>query len=114
MPHTPGPWTWTEGWGSSDIINGVLGPDRQVVVDPIDGDGDPAFICKPEDIRLIAAAPEMYELLRDMEFHVMCHDRWEPMCPCCRGIASVGHDKDCRYDRVLTAILKAVKGSENA
>lgn len=114
MPHTPGPWTWTEGWGSDDIVTGVLGPDHQMVIDPLECDGDPAFCCKPEDIRLIVQAPEMYALLKELEF---CQQDFvgNAVCPICRMYSadahpSGGHESDCR----LAAVLKAVEGEENA
>lgn len=105
MPHTPGPWTYAyEGSGSHNVYD--LAKDDLVA----NCCGDKGFDESMANALLIAQAPAMYELLKEMEFHVMCHDHWEPMCPCCRGLLSTGHEDNCKYDAVLAAVLKAVEG----
>lgn len=114
MPHTPGPWTWTEGWGADDILTGILGPDRQLVIEPLEGDGDPAFRCKPEDIRVITQAPEMYALLKELEWSDRVCITLEPSgmqywangCPVCGSRTEHDHTLDCK----LATVLKAVEG----
>lgn len=112
MPHTPAPWTWTEGWGSDDICTGILGPEREMVVEPIEGDGDPAFRCSPGDIRLIAQAPAMYELLKEIASRSVFTDPSGGVISQCLicGAIGRGHSSDCR----LAAVLKAVEGEESA
>ncbi|MDX5592533.1 hypothetical protein [Pseudovibrio sp. SPO723] len=77
--HTPGPWQWVEeidyGYGYTTLE----GPDGQEVLttggindgdEPITYMGDDS---KPADLALIAAAPEMLELLEDfIDVYVKC------------------------------------------
>ena len=58
MSHTPGPWTYQEpGWDGLPYLTSTNG---EVVA---------TFFSEPEnssDIQLIAAAPELFEALRDI------------------------------------------------
>jgi hypothetical protein len=58
--HTPGPWTWTPNGSDVVIVDATGG--LVAVVRPDDRHSDRSFA----DIRLIAAAPELLEVLRDV------------------------------------------------
>lgn len=51
--HTPGPWQWTSVAGGWD---GVIGPSGLAICKLVENN--------PENARLIAAAPEMFDELR--------------------------------------------------
>ena len=92
MSYTPGPWTWGEDWPTIDKL-GTVYNDEDVEGEKIDKymdlqlygkdgkeiipvridhyeviwDGDPI---KPEDRRLIAAAPDLLVALKAMRFEI--------------------------------------------
>lgn len=105
MPHTPGPWR-AELTDPDDLEFDVIGPNH---VD----EGDCQYIttvlgmyCPDEsrsNARLIAQAPAMYELLKELEWSGEHHLHYS-MCPVCLSIGE--HEPDCK----LAAVLKAVEG----
>jgi hypothetical protein len=106
MPHTPGPWRWepiaddfpTEEEclvGSNGFVLLGLGQDA---------DGDHTMYVNPADKPLIAQAPAMYELLKELEWSAEHHLHYS-MCPVCYEIGE--HSFDCK----LAAVLKAVEGT---
>ena len=118
MPHTPGPWR-AESTAPDDLEFDVLGPNH---VD----EGDCQYIttvlgmyCPDEsrsNARLIAQAPAMYELLKEVEWssrvtrelgHPGGHVLAYPSCGFCLKTTGEGHSEDCR----LAAVLKAVEGT---
>lgn len=113
MPHTPGPWKWPldpsdlRSKKGDTILGSLQGPDGGSVlhVDYCDG-----MIAAYEfaDARLIAQAPAMYELLKEISDRSVFTDTSGlpiAMCLFCGAIGR-GHEKDCR----LAAVLKAVEG----
>ena len=110
MPHTPGPWKAAYYLNPDDgLYSSISGPDNAIVVDPIDGDGAAFMRIDDQDCRLIAQAPEMYELLKEIEWSkVDCRDGSIVVCPSCNNLECFGHEPDCR----LAAVLKAVEGEE--
>ncbi len=88
--HSPGPWT-VDDWM-------IRSADRESI---LDATGD-SF---PGDLDLAAAAPEMLELLREMEWSE------DDDCPICGGQrysrAQAGpHEPGCK----LAALLKRIEG----
>lgn len=59
--------------------------------------------------RLIAQAPEMYGLLKELEWSQFAEGGGDTRCPVCKGDAYpvYEHEPDCR----LAAVLKAVEGA---
>lgn len=57
--HTPGPWTWFDYPDGRKLL---VAASRAVIHCP-----DAAVACDAADARLIAAAPEMYEALKDAD-----------------------------------------------
>lgn len=104
MPHTPGPWTVAYYLEPNEgLYSFVAGPNNECVVDPIDGDGESFMRIDNNDARLIAQAPAMYELLKELQW---CDEYLHhSMCPVCEGVED--HLPDCR----LAAVLKAVEGT---
>jgi hypothetical protein len=117
MPHTPGPWTAVSVTGSETEYAWIVGPDvvvdgvprRNPVIDP-EGDGGAVMNISPEDARLIAQAPEMYALLKELEWSQFVEGGGDTRCPVCKGDAYpvYKHEPDCR----LAAVLKAVEGED--
>jgi hypothetical protein len=98
MPHTKGPWEieslHTDG-RCEISVGGLAGAEDVYVAS-----------CYRDDAPVIAAAPEMYALLKEIEF---CMTDWggvQRHCPVCEGRDE--HKHDCR----LSAVLKAVEGEE--
>jgi hypothetical protein len=87
MPHTKGPWTAI----SLEMKDGVLCFENEA------------------DIPLVLAAPQMYELLKEMEWTTSMFNS-NPICPSCDRGEESGHDDDCK----LAAVLKAVEGEKGA
>ena len=86
MSHTPGPWTYQEpGWDGLPYLTSANG---EVVA---------TFFSEPEnssDIQLLAAAPELYEALKNiMDFLVY-------------------GDKNCRIALKAQAALAKARGEE--
>jgi hypothetical protein len=59
------------------------------------------------DSYLVAAAPEMYALLKEIQWN-RSPDGYDitDLCPVCQHLDENGHAEDCR----LAAVLKAVEG----
>jgi len=88
MPHTPGPWLF-----QGDHVDDSKGL-------PLCRTARNWASFNPEDLRLIAQAPTMYELLKELE-----HSQDGVFCAWCE-MAPVHHHPDCR----LSTVLKAVEG----
>jgi hypothetical protein len=56
---------------------------------------------------LIAAAPDMLELLEQLEW-AGCDYLGNPICPKCEQRKTAGHDMDC----ALNAVIKKAKGQQ--
>lgn len=94
MPHTPGPWI-----SLGDHVDDCYG--RVLCRSARNWAGT-----NPKDFNLIAAAPEMCALLKELEWFEHHESQTDLRCPVCRGYADLGHEPDCR----LAAVLKAVEG----
>jgi hypothetical protein len=111
MKHSPGPWKWERSKGDPEV--GMV----------YDADGNEVTVghcgccfpgdehCTKADGMLIAAAPEMLELLRGVEW--LGNRRAGPACPWCAGshplagrLVMSGHGPDCQ----LAALLARVDG----
>lgn len=105
MPHTPGPWTVAYYLEPNEgLYSFVAGPNNECVVDPIDGDGEAFMRIDNNDARLIAQAPAMYELLKEVEWQGTLNGQLaHGACPFCNGWSV--HYEFCR----LAAILKAIE-----
>jgi hypothetical protein len=109
MPHTPGPWTWpsepsaSRADGGETILGNLQSPDGGSVLH-IDYCDHVISAYEFADARLIAAAPEMYELLKELEWMVWKKDTLQNVCAICKNVET--HSPDCR----LAAVLKAVEG----
>lgn len=111
MPHTPGPWQWTghdEKYGTYSSLDGPAkknehGKDYWNPVVRSVGYDEPELSIDAADARLIAQAPAMYELLKELEWSGEHHLHYS-MCPVCLSIGE--HEPDCK----LAAVLKAVEG----
>jgi hypothetical protein len=99
MPHTKGPWEieslHTDG-RCEISVGGLAGAEDVYVAS-----------CYRDDAPVIAAAPEMYALLKEIEWtghnvHLSLVD----LCPVCENHVQCGHSPDCK----LAAVLKAVEG----
>lgn len=124
MPHTPGPWQWTghdENYGTYSSLDGPAkknehGKDYWNPVVRSVGYDEPELSIDAADARLIAQAPAMYELLKELELSKPNGHFLE--CPVCKGeiddpkltrgicVSALGHEPDCR----LSAVIKAVEG----
>jgi hypothetical protein len=105
MPHTPGPWTYAyEGSGSHNVYD--MANDDLVAQCGCDYGHDESFAngC------LVAAAPEMYALLKAGEWSGNpCTGQPDYHCLACGRNKDAGHSYTCR----LAAVLKAVEGNDN-
>jgi len=99
MSHTPGPWEVSRGAGSDPLS--IEAPAKTI-----------AHVKHATDMQttdanahLIAAAPEMLEMLEELEWCAL--NSWDqPICPSClRGI-SHGHYSTCP----LATLLKKARG----
>ena len=122
MPPTPGPWQWTghdEKYGTYSSLDGPAkknehGKDYWNPVVRSMGYDEPELSIDAADARLIAQAPAMYELLKELEWFE--EDGGIVWCPVCKrykpgetgGLYNEGHLTDCR----LAAVLKAVEGED--
>lgn len=113
IKYTPGPWEWQEDkWNGG--YAGLHGPDGQSVLYPChrnDGDTgdawfdiDDADSLSPANARLIVAAPDLLEALRELlESSVYAEGE---------GLVSVGEENHSEHDEVVAraraAIAKAV------
>lgn len=98
MPHTPGPWhPFYAGSGLYQIFD-LAGDEIASLDRGQDKNQDETW----DNARLIAQAPQMYELLKELE-----HSQDGEFCAWCE-MAPVHHHPDCR----LAAVLKAVEGGE--
>ncbi len=90
--YTPGPWQV----GSGRL--GVVGhPLRRVVAGE---DATLAGVFEEADARLIAAAPELYEALKAVEWVPFHPGEDERVCPSCGGWEPE-HDEECSLVAVL-------------
>lgn len=110
MPHTEGPWR-TEAIDVLEEEFDILGP-RHVDADNCQYIAT-TYSGSEADARLIAKAPEMYALLKEIEFKGGsgdCDDAYLEICPICgeRDIGPNPHQDDCK----LAAVLKAVEGDQ--
>lgn len=76
--HTPGPWRTGEGEFQDQVF-------AEILIPPTRDDWGKALICETggneANARLIAAAPEMLEALRELFKHcVMIHKHWGEGC----------------------------------
>lgn len=119
IPHTPGPWTVHDLWNNNPCIeNGGVFEVEEAhydVKERLEAGCDVERVIKG-NARLIAQAPAMYALLKELELitHV-AHGFY--CCPICggeiedknrnRGVSTsaLGHNTDCR----LAAVLKAAE-----
>ena len=101
--HSPGPWEWVpfKNWDG-----GLRAADGQYVISNDETDNTPE---NPRDAKLIAAAPALLALLKEMEWM-----GWQlPNCWACRGwklgwparegkpAIPAGHKPDCRLKLLL-------------
>ena len=82
--HSPGPWKWVSS--DDDVMPKLVDANGHNVCDF--GEANPYDQCAGDppndaDARLIAAAPEMAELLRDMDKHAVCLMRRSESCGQC-------------------------------
>lgn len=119
MPHTPGPWTVHDLWNNNPCIeNGGVFEVEEAhydVKESLEAGCDVERIIKG-NARLIAQAPEMYGLLKRLEWAgsfifadgtprcLHCDARKYPNYPISDEIGE--HRSGCR----LAAVLKAVEG----
>jgi hypothetical protein len=76
MAHTPGPWGWRPYFDDGFcFLASNLTTDKKgrwdcdaFVIEPHDHDGEASMSVKPEDAALIAAAPEMLDMLKRCRF----------------------------------------------
>lgn len=104
MPHTPGPWKWEPFAEGSCEPCLVCSDGSEIIYRGRNEDGDDILVVNPGDAPLIAQAPAMYELLKELEWSAEHHLHYS-MCPVCYEIGE--HSFDCK----LAAVLKAVEGT---
>lgn len=110
MPHTQGPWhPFYAGSGLYQIFD-LAGEEIASLDRGQDKNQDETW----DNSRLIAQAPAMYELLKELEWSSEDHLH-HATCPLCGMYSeefhpSGGHEPDCR----LAAVLKAAEGTPNA
>ena len=106
MPYTPGPWRVNSVDADDEDVE-ILGPDHaneidcQYIADVFGLSNNTA-----SNARLIAQAPAMYELLKELEWSGPTPYRGDGMCPQCYEWRTYVHRPDCK----LAAVLKAVEG----
>ena len=69
--HTPGPWSWQQGFrvegnAVGRQFEGIDGPGDEYVLEYADCGSHEVWVDNPADARLIAAAPELLEALREL------------------------------------------------
>ena len=103
--HTPGPWII--GKTGECIINPGLKND-----DPYDEQCDESYggkliaeSIKPENLPVIAAAPELLELVQAVEWVVDENFPDGEVCPWCGNYQFIGHAPDCPRQRALKKAL---------
>jgi len=105
MPHTPGPWTVHDLWNNNPCVeNGGVFEVEEAhydVKERLEEGCDVERVIKG-NARLIAQAPAMYALLKEIE---VVEDGVTMWCPYC-GENTPKHSTGCR----LAAILKSVEG----
>lgn len=102
MPPTPGPWTYAyEGSGSHNVYD--IANDMLVAECGCDYGRDESG----DNARLIAQAPVMYALLKELEWSTSMWNS-NPTCPSCQCGEDYGHEPTCR----IAAVLKAVEGED--
>lgn len=99
-PHTPGPWTWFDYPDGRKLL---AAPSRAVIHSP-----DAPMSCDPEDANLIAAAPELLDALKMVQWAWRSDGQY---CACCGRYKVDGHNAVCR---VALAIAKAEGESARA
>ena len=90
MGSSPGPWTV----GVAE--NGVYIDAAGYTIAQVFG------LQGNENAKLIARAPEMASMLKELEWAAVDHRDMEPRCPECDARAKDGHAPDCR----LAALIK--------
>ena len=63
---TPGPWKWFTSNSHNRLSSLIFGQDGHVLYAYADGNGFPHIGCNKEDMKLIAAAPELLEALQEV------------------------------------------------
>ncbi len=91
--HSPAPWTETENDDGDVIVH--MDESHSIVVANLEGS---CTTCHA-NAHLIAAAPELLEVLQEIEWSYM--DRY---CPVCGNTELNGHDDTCK---LATVIAKA-------
>lgn len=90
MSHSPGPWKW----GAEGLRHRIFDRDGMAVLDEFEGVDEEA------DRTLIAAAPELLAMLRELEcIWRDSDDGGGPECPACETPRS--HTSDCRLAALL-------------
>jgi hypothetical protein len=109
MGHTPGPWYLVDD-------NPQDGPAIATVPIPDGiGAGDPREVlgvsewlrAEEDDLRLMAAAPELLALVEKVEW-IVSSGGWFGasirICPWCQGEQPYGHDPDCPFRAALAKV----------
>lgn len=91
MEYTKGPWEIYPKNNSLSII--AKGKTKDKV-----GDVIVAFVGEKKNLRLIAAAPDLYEALKAIEYD---GEPGEICCPYCETHLGKGHDKNCVIGNAL-------------
>lgn len=108
---SPGPWRWTHGKHGWLVLVRDCTPgemERRRHANPLSEDTTYQILgttdVDPADAVLIAAAPTMAEMLRELEWSSRAEtdDGVVDECPDCRRLSYEGHAPDCR----LAAMLK--------
>src|SRR5688572_8705093 len=96
--HSPGPWRWYQEAGRRMPILRAS-DDTGVIIWGRDFDS-----CEYGDKALIAAAPDMAAMLRELEWSAVDHRDMEPRCPMCDRLRPT-HAQDCRLEALLDEVL---------
>lgn len=103
--HTPGPWDLCEAHPCSHGARVLAG--CRIIATVVGGIGRRATKSGRANARLIAAAPDLLEALRAVEWSGESHDEdGDPVdaCPWCGSVVGDAHDAKCK---VAAAIAKA-------
>jgi len=96
MSHTPGPWEIYD--------RGKDEPEHQECSIESTADKKADWVAQSiynkSDAHLIAAAPEMLEMLEELEWSARTIEQ-RNLCPMCRERYSAGHKANCRLGNLL-------------